>query len=90
MDTWTAEESPLTRDDVIGILGEVDDLLISSILATGATRAELVEAVAETEREANEGEPASAASSARVARLRDLLDRPLTEERWDDEDRTGE
>jgi hypothetical protein len=34
---------PLTRDDVITALGEVDDIVIAEILDTGATPAELAE-----------------------------------------------
>jgi hypothetical protein len=50
----------MTRDEFIELLGEVDDLPAARILDTGATRAELVDALAEIERGTIEGEPASA------------------------------
>jgi hypothetical protein len=38
--------NPLTRDDVINVFGQVDDIAISEILSTGATPKELAEAQA--------------------------------------------
>jgi hypothetical protein len=64
---------PLTREQVLHIVGEVDDLVISEILGTGATEGELREAVDEAEAELVEGLPTPPASSPRVALLRALL-----------------
>ena len=38
--------TPLTRDDVIAALGQVDDSVVAEILNTGATTEELAEAQA--------------------------------------------
>ena len=38
--------TPLTRDDVIIALGQVDDIVVAEILKTGATAEELAEAQA--------------------------------------------
>ncbi|MGK6312631.1 hypothetical protein [Neorhizobium sp. DT-125] len=37
---------PMTSDDVITILGPVDETLVADVIATGATQAELAEAFA--------------------------------------------
>jgi uncharacterized membrane protein YkvA (DUF1232 family) len=36
--------APLTREDVIAMLGELDDVAVANIVATGATVEELAEA----------------------------------------------
>jgi hypothetical protein len=64
----------LSRDDVIAILGPVDEDLVARIAATGATRAELAEAkvwAASDEALVNEHR---SMPSGRVARLLDLLE----------------
>jgi hypothetical protein len=38
--------SALTREEVVGALGRVDDFTVAEIIATGATREELAEAQA--------------------------------------------
>lgn len=40
----TAPTLPLTRDQIIEIVGRIDDLKIAEILGTGATPAQLTEA----------------------------------------------
>ena len=41
---WEAAMSTLTRKDVITMVGEVDDVVVAKIIATGATADELAEA----------------------------------------------
>lgn len=67
-------EQLATEADVTRLLGEVDPLTISRILAIAPTRDELDEAVQETEDEAGFGEEPRTPSSARVASVRAILD----------------
>lgn len=63
----------MTSDDVITILGPVDETLVADVIATGATQAELLEAFAwanNDEALIGEGRPLP---SGRVATLVDLL-----------------
>jgi hypothetical protein len=63
----------LTRDDVVAVLGRVDDGTIGEIIATGATRQELAEAsawLANDEPLLNAGTPLA---TGRVGRLVELL-----------------
>ncbi|MBB3593939.1 hypothetical protein FHX08_004342 [Rhizobium sp. BK529] len=63
----------MTSDDVIAILGPVDDTLVAEVIATGATQAELAEAFAWANNdEALIGEGRRLATG-RVAVLVDLL-----------------
>ncbi|MBB3387894.1 hypothetical protein FHT82_000614 [Rhizobium sp. BK275] len=63
----------MTSDDVIAILGPVDNTLVADIIATGATQAELAEAFAWVNNdEALMGEGRRLASG-RVAALIELL-----------------
>jgi hypothetical protein len=64
---------PLRRDDVVAAPGEVDDLVLADIIATGATVEELAEAqawVADNEPPMNSGMPLAA---VRVGRLVEIL-----------------
>jgi hypothetical protein len=64
---------PLTRKDVVGVLGEVDDFVVTDIAATGATVQELAEAKAwfcSDEAMMNAGRPLAA---GRVGRLVEIL-----------------
>lgn len=64
---------PMTSDEVIAILGPVDKTLVSEVVATGATQAELAEAFAwanNDEALIGEGRPLP---RGRVAELVDLL-----------------
>jgi hypothetical protein len=62
-----------TSDDVIAILGPVDETLVAEVIATGATRAELAEALAwASNDEALIGE-GRRLPGGRVAALVDLL-----------------
>ena len=72
--------SAVTRDDVVRVLGELDDLAIARIVATGASVAELEEAVAEVEFDTEVGGRPIEPSSPRVVELRALLDEMLADE----------
>jgi hypothetical protein len=75
----TEDIMTMTRDDIISVLGPVDETVIADIASTGATIKELREAFAWTgadEALMNEGRPLP---SPRVAVLIDLLD-PLDDE----------
>ena len=65
---------PLTRDDVVKILGSIQDGMIADLLATGATVAELVVAL---EQVRTDSSVVRVQVSGRVARLCEIL------ERWD-------
>ena len=63
----------MNSDDVIAILGSVDETLLAEVIATGATQAELAEAFAWTNNDEaliGDGRPLPA---GRVAALVDLL-----------------
>ncbi|MFL4977370.1 MAG: hypothetical protein ACJ8FV_02755 [Xanthobacteraceae bacterium] len=63
----------LTREDVVAVLGRVDDCTIGEIIASGATRQELAEAnawLANDEPLLNAGRPLA---TGRVGRLVELL-----------------
>lgn len=73
-------EMTMTRDDIISVLGPVDEAVIADIVSTGATIEELREAFAwigADEALVNEGRQLP---TARVAALIELLEAP------DDED----
>jgi hypothetical protein len=64
----------LTREDVVAVLGTVDDSLVAEILGTGASPEELAEAYAwftNDEALMNAGRPLA---SSRVGRLIDILE----------------
>ncbi len=66
-------DMPMTSDDVIAILGPVDEILVADVIATGATQTELAEAfawVSNDEALIGEGRHLPA---GRVAALVDLL-----------------
>jgi hypothetical protein len=71
---WEAAMSTLTRKDVTAMFGELDDVVIAKIIATGATDDELTEAhawLANDEPLMNAGRPLP---SDRVARVVDIID----------------
>ena len=66
--------TPLTRDDVIIALGQVDDIVVAEILKTGATAEELAEAQAwlsNNESLMNSGRPLA---TGRISRLIEILE----------------
>ena len=70
----------LTADDVRAVLGPVDDSLVAEVLATGASREELVEAytwITNDEAPMNVGRPLA---SGRVAQLIDVLEAAVEDE----------
>lgn len=76
---------PITRDDVIRILGELDDLAVAQIVASGASVAELEEAVAELEFDVEVGGRRIEPSSPRVRELNALVSELLADELSGDE-----
>ncbi|MER8767237.1 MAG: hypothetical protein E5W81_12195 [Mesorhizobium sp.] len=73
-------ELTMTRDEIISVLGPVDDAVIADIAATDGTVQELREAlawIAADEALVNEGRPLP---TARVAMLIELLQGPDEEE----------
>jgi hypothetical protein len=73
----------LTRDEIVRALGPVDDILVSDILATGASAEEFAEArtwLANDEAPINAGQPLA---SGRVARLMEILE-ALEEDPYDE------
>ncbi|MBP2561925.1 hypothetical protein J2T08_002025 [Neorhizobium galegae] len=64
----------ITSNDIVAVLGPVDETLVAQIIATGATQAELAEAFAwanDDEAMIGEGRPLPA---GKVAALIELLD----------------
>jgi hypothetical protein len=64
---------PVTHEEVVAALGEVDEVVIAEVVGTGATAAELAEAqawVANDEAMMNNGRPLAA---GRVGRLVEIL-----------------
>lgn len=78
----SAPELPLTRDQVIEICGRLDDMKIASIIGTGATAAELMEARTWLGSDDYLGAALGRSASGRVARLLELL--KADEPDWDD------
>jgi hypothetical protein len=65
---------PLTRKEITAELGDIDDLVVTEIINTGATADELAEArawLANSEPLINTGKPLA---SGRVGRLVEILD----------------
>ncbi|ARQ00566.1 hypothetical protein [Pseudorhodoplanes sinuspersici] len=70
----------LTRDEIISILGPVDDELVTAVVATQATAEQLVQAMAwvnNDEALINDGQPLP---SGQVAELVELLSPEVDEE----------
>ena len=81
--------STLTRKDVITMVGELDDVVVAKIIATGATADELAEArawLANDEPLMNAGRPLP---SGRVARLVDIVAAIKEEEEQEEMARQG-
>jgi hypothetical protein len=74
--------SATTRDEVLEVLGDVDDLIVERIIATGATTAEIGAALDAHEDARGFGEARLGDDSPRVAAVREILDELLD----DDED----
>jgi hypothetical protein len=66
--------TPLTAEEIVAVLGPIDDLAVGEILETGATTEEFASArswLANDEAPINAGEPLA---SGRVARLMEILE----------------
>lgn len=64
----------LTRTDIVAALGPIEDIVVSDILATGASLEELTQArawLANDEAPINAGDPLA---SGRVARLMEIIE----------------
>jgi hypothetical protein len=76
--------TPATRDDVIELLGEVDDLVVERVVATGASVGEIGEALDSLEGEYRSGE-GRVELSPRVIEVRailaDVVENDLDEDR---------
>jgi hypothetical protein len=86
---WEAAMSTLTQKDVITMVGEVDEVVIAKIIATGATTDELAEAhawLANDEPLMNAGRPLP---TGRVARLVDIVAAIKEEEEQEEMARQG-
>ncbi len=75
----TEHHHPLTHDDVIGVVGELDDDLVAAIIATGADLEELTEAFVWASDEADSLIAADKPRSGRVEQLYEIL---MRDEEW--------
>ncbi len=77
--------NPATAADVNRALGDVDPLIVERILETGASAAEIAEALRESLEEHGFGEESHAPSSSRVAEVRAVLDELVLADDEDEE-----
>ena len=75
----------LTRDQVIEVVGRVDDARITEIIATGATREELLEAFTLISEAGDLSAETQRAPAGRVAQLYDILTADAPE--WAEDER---
>jgi hypothetical protein len=75
-----AHMNTATAEEVTGLLGEVDPIVVDRILAIGASAEEVGEALAEIEDEDGYGELHHPPSSPRVAEVRAVLEELVLEE----------
>jgi hypothetical protein len=75
----------LRREDILDLLGELDDERAAELIATGASRQEFGEEVAAVQSEIELGERSPEPASPRSAALRDLLREVLSENDNDEE-----
>ena len=64
--------NPANHDEIVGLLGDVDDLLVERLLETGASLDEIIEAWGDLQDEGRVSEQL-AARSPRVAEARAIL-----------------
>lgn len=77
-----APASPLTRGDVVEVVGPIDDDKIADIIATGATLEELAEAYAWASDEADPLAEEGRSLTGTVAQVYDIL---ISGEEWGEE-----
>jgi hypothetical protein len=65
--------SSMSRRDINALVGEVDELIVKEIIETGASRAELAEALSRLEGGALAPQEGRPSSRRRISRLVDLL-----------------
>lgn len=75
---------PLTRDDVLDVVGELDDDKVAAIIATGADMEELVEAYAWVSDESDALADAEKSLTGKVALVYEIL---MSGEEWTELDR---
>jgi hypothetical protein len=71
--------SAASHDDIVEILGDVDDLFVERIVDTGASIHEIAEALDDLEDERRFGEQHRVEASPRVAAVRAILEELLDE-----------
>lgn len=77
----------LTREEVVGIVGEIGDARIAEIIATGATAAEVTEAFAWLTEDEYLGGQLGKALSGKVAQVYEIL--RADEPDWEEDRRAG-
>ena len=73
----------LTRQDIIGVVGRIDDSIAAEIIATGATLEDLVEAFAWSSDETDALADAEKTLNGQVARVYEIL---TSDQAWAEED----
>jgi hypothetical protein len=76
------EHMPLSRREVVSVVGSLDDARIAAIIGTGATLDELVEAFTWTNEETDALAEARKQLAGRVAEVYDIL---TEDEFWEEE-----
>lgn len=66
-----------THDDIVNLIGDVDELLVERLVATGASIDEISEAWGELQDESRSAEDRVPAISPRVAEVRSILEEVL-------------
>jgi len=69
--------SATSRDDILDLLGDVDDLIVERLIATGATLGEIGAALDAEEAARDTGRELVVESSPRVAAVRAILEEVL-------------
>ena len=78
------QSEPASHEDLVDLLGEVDELLVERIIDTGASVAEIAEALDAMEDERQFGEQHHIPSSGRVTEVKSILTELVPD---DDEER---
>lgn len=65
--------STVSHDDIVGLLGDIDDLLAERLVETGASLDEILEAWGDLQADRRLGEPRVHALSPRVTEVRSIL-----------------
>ena len=76
--------SSVSHDEIVNLIGDVDELLVERLMATGASLDEISEAWCDLEDERRFAETPHLATSPRVIEVRTILEEVLQD--FDDED----